>query len=945
MTPRSARNTAEDILAWFRATVEATRVQSNDDAVCLIQAASDSRQPPRLSCPQMLRSVNAIGVGESSDGPLLSSKLQQIASVPHADVKLGKARTPRRALSLVRSFGKSSDLMEPSDDAWHSNLVCTRQPRMAVVLVNGLLVGDSSMLYRFMVLLSIFAVSTPCMGQLPIVNRIGTSGGVEFRVGNVDVNADIVDQVAKVQMAQTFKNVSRRTLETQFLFPLPDGVAINGLTLIVDGKELPGELKPKDQARREYEAIVRKQKDPALLEYMGQGLFRTSVFPIPAGQERRVEIRYTQVLKSDTGLVDFTLPLGTVKHTGRPIDQLSITVRIKSKGELKNVYSPTHDFDITRANDNKAVCKLTLKNVTQPSDTRLLYGVRGGEFGMNLISYQPDDSTEQGYFMLLASPKVKTKKGQAIPKTVLFVVDRSGSMSGEKIDQAKSSLRLMINQLGPQDTFNIVSYSSEVATFRPELELVSDETRKAALSYVEDIYSGGGTNINDALKAALQQLQDNDRPTYVLFFTDGLPTVGVKNENAIAASVKQANKVNARIFSFGVGYDVNSRLLDRLSKEQRGHSIYVKPAEDIEVAASNLFQKVSSPAMTDIAINFSGANYDESGKLVTRVYPSELADMFRGEQLIVVGRYRKSTPVKVTLKGKVAGKSREMKLETTFGDSDETRHNQFVESVWATRRIGEIIDELDLKGQNKELVNELVALSLKHGIMTPYTSFLADENQSFSDRDHLLTEARSRSQRGLSVTSGFGGFSQRLYKAELKGASQAQQGGYSDAAESADEALSQLGSSSGNAPGRRSGFSPSPGGGGGAIGGSFGVGGGGVGGVGGGGRGRGLAQPSPARSDDDAEEGQGNSRQKVAQRVRRIGTKTFYWKNNEWQDSDYGTVKADEQKKITEVKQFSDEYFKLSQLNKGRYSKYLTVTEPLLIRIDGTNYRIVPPKK
>lgn len=787
------------------------------------------------------------------------------------------------------------------------------------------------MLYRFMVLLAIVAVSTPSMAQVPVVNRIGTRGTVEFRVSNVEVNADIADQVAKVQMAQTFKNVSRRTLETQFLFPLPDGVAINGLTLIVDGKELTGELKPKDQARREYEAIVRKQKDPALLEYMGQGLFRTSVFPIPAGQERRVEIRYTQVLKSDTGLVDFTLPLGTVKHTGQPIDQLSITVRIKSKDELKNVYSPTHDFDITRANDNKAVCKLTLKNVSQPSDTRLMYGVRGGEFGMNLISYKPDAPDEQGYFMLLASPKVKTKKKQVIPKTVLFVVDRSGSMSGQKIDQAKSSLRLMINQLGPQDTFNIVSYSSEVDTFRPELELVNDETRTAAMSYVEDIYSGGGTNINDALKTALQQLQDNDRPTYVLFFTDGLPTVGIKNENEIAASVKQANTVNARIFSFGVGYDVNSRLLDRLSKEQRGSSIYVKPAEDIEVAASNLFQKVSAPAMTDIAISFSGAKHDGPGKLVTRIYPSELADMFRGEQLIVVGRYRKSTPVKVTLKGKVAGKSREMKLESTFGNSDETRQNQFVESLWATRRIGEIIDELDLKGKNKELVNELVALSLKHGIMTPYTSFLADENLSFGDRSRLLTEARNRSERGLSVTSGFSGFSQRMYKAELKRASQAKPGDYSIAAESADMAL-QLGSSSGNSPARAPGYSN-----------GFGSGrGGGLGGGGLGGGGRGLATPGSAKN--DGEEGRKNTRKKVAQRVRRIGTKTFYWKNNEWQDSEYGTVNAEEQTKITEVKQFSDEYFKLSQLNKGRYSKYLALTEPLLIRISGTNYRIVPPK-
>jgi Ca-activated chloride channel family protein len=798
------------------------------------------------------------------------------------------------------------------------------------------------MFTRLTLLLTMFAFTTSAMGQVPIViRRPGPPPGVEFRIGNVEVNADIVDQVAKVQMAQTFKNVSRRTLETQFLFPLPDGVAINGLTLIVDGKELPGVLKPKDQARREYEAIVRKQKDPALLEYMGQGLFRTSVFPIPPGQERRVEIRYTQVLNSDSGLIDFTLPLGTVKHTGQPIDKLNITVRIKSKDELKNIYSPTHDFDITRANDNKAVCRLTLKNVTQPDDTRLLYGVRGGEFGMNLISYQPEDKGEQGYFMLLASPKVKTKNGQVIPKTVLFVVDRSGSMSGEKIEQAKSSLRLMINQLGRRDTFNIVSYASEVDLFRPELELVSDDTRKAALSYVEDIYSGGGTNINDALTLAFNQLQDNDRPTYVLFFTDGLPTVGVKNENAIAAGVDQANKVNARLFSFGVGYDVNSRLLDRLSKEQRGYSVFVKPTEDIEVAAGNLFRKVSAPAMTSVRLTFAGAKYDKPGKLVTRTYPGELTDLFRGEQLIVVGRYRKSTPVKVTLTGMVAGKSREMKLETNFGDSDKTRRNQFVETLWATRRIGEIIDELDLQGQNKELVNELVALSLKHGIMTPYTSFLADENLSLRDRDRLLTEARTRAERGLSVATGSGGFLQRSYKSQLKRASRARSKGIQDAAEEADSALSRFGGSTPmggstlNGRGRDSKYGDSISGRGGRTQATPSLGGGGLGGA------RGLGQ-NDAFGDAG---GKDESKRTVAQRVRRIGTKTFYWKNNEWQDSEYGTLKEDAQKKIIEVEQFSDDYFKLSQLGNGRYSKYLTVTEPLLVRIDGKNYRIVPPQK
>ncbi|MCR9202337.1 MAG: VIT domain-containing protein, partial [Planctomycetaceae bacterium] len=563
-----------------------------------------------------------------------------------------------------------------------------------------------------------------------------------FKVSNVEVNADIDDQVATVQIAQTFQNVTSRTLETQFVFPLPEDAAISALTLIVDGKELTGELKPRGEARKIYEDIVRRQKDPALLEFVDHGVFRTSVFPVPAGKSRRVEIRYRQLLKSDSGLVDFGLPMGSVRHCSLPVDRLKVAVRVNTQKELKNIYSPTHDFDIDRVTAKKASCKLELTSVSKPDDIRLLFGTRGSDVGMDLVTFKPEGD-EQGYFMLLASPRVKTKKDAVIPKTVVFVVDRSGSMAGEKLEQAKASLNYMISSLGEKDTFNIVSYSSDVDAFKPELEVVTSETRKEALGYVEDLYSGGGTNIDEALKTSLSMLKDKKRPTYVLFFTDGLPTVGNTKETTIAAHAKQANAVQARVFSFGVGYDVNSRLLDRLSSDHRGTSVYVKPEQDVEVASTSLFRKVSSPAMTALKIQFASEKIETSGKLVNRVYPAELPDLFFGEQLVVVGRYRKPGDVSVTLTGDVAGKARSMKVNAQLGDSSNTSRNTFVEELWATRRIGQIIDELDLNGQNKELIDELVALSLKHGIMTPYTSDITymDRHLSKGTRSEALAEA------------------------------------------------------------------------------------------------------------------------------------------------------------------------------------------------------------
>lgn len=775
-------------------------------------------------------------------------------------------------------------------------------------------------------------LSCPCFGQIAIVrNRVTseTAAAREFRVSNVDVNADIKEQVATVQIAQTFQNISKRTLETQFLFPLPEGAAINGLTLIVDGKELTGELKPKGEARQIYEEIVRRQRDPALLEYMDRGLFKTSVFPIPAGQTRRVEIRYTQLLNNDSGIVDFTLPLGLTRHSQKSIEKMSVTVRVKSNDELKNIYSPTHSFKIDRPDENRATRRLTLNHVREPDDVRLLYGTRGSDIGINLVTYQPEKD-QQGYFLLLATPRVKAQKNTVIPKTVLFVVDRSGSMSGEKIKQAKASLVYMINSLRKHDTFNVISYSSEVELFRPELELVTDKTRKAALRYVDDIYSGGGTNINAALTTALGQLKDSQRPNYVLFLTDGLPTIGVKGEKEISENVTMANKVKARVFSFGVGFDVNSRLLDRLSRDQRGTSVYVKPEEDIEVAASSLFKKVSAPAMTDLKIRFINESH-KSGKLVNRMSPGDLPDLFRGEQLIIVGRYKKSMPVTVELTGVVADKSQSLTLDTRFGDSASTRRNGFVESLWATRRIGEIIDQLDLNGQNKELVDELVALSLQHGIMTPYTSFLAEENVSLNDRSRLLTEAQGRSERGLSMASGRRGFVQREFKKSLQNSS-----------------LSAGGSDSGKMHTSQFGLQatvPQA-----------------TGGLGGGGFGYGGRQSGantlPGLPAGKASAGLGlitasdlpgrvveSETAPKRRRIKRVSTRTFYWKNNEWQDSVLATLdKKPEDKDIIKVVQFSDEYFALTKIDKGRYSKFLTMSEPVLIHINGKTYRIVPPK-
>jgi Ca-activated chloride channel family protein len=626
-------------------------------------------------------------------------------------------------------------------------------------------------------LLLLSAMSLPCLAQVVIIDgrwpRIPhphprpVPVQADCRIRSVDVNADIQDQAATVRVTQVFQNPSSSPMEAQAFFPLPPGAAVSGLTLVVDGKEMTGRLLNKDEARRIYEEVVRRRRDPALLEYIGRDLFQTSVFPVPPNGQSTVHIRYSQLLKKDSGLVDFQLPLGTAKHSAKPVESLTVAVNIAAPAPIRTVYSPTHQVDISRSDATHAVSKLRLNNVTTSDDFRVLYSTDAGPVGLNVLSYKP--ANEEGYFVLLATPDTKADRAARLPKTMVFVCDRSGSMSGKKMEQAKAALQFLVRQLDPADTFNIVAYDSDVQSFRPELQRADPATIHAALAWVDTQAAGGGTNIDAALRTGLGMLTDASRPNYVFFLTDGQPTEGERAEERIAANAVQSNKVKARLFVFGVGFDVNSRLLDRLSSGLRGQSVYVRPNENIEAPVSALYAKVGSPVLTDVAVDIQ-----LDGGSTSRVYPRQMPDLFRGDQLVLAGRYSKSGASKISLTGSAAGRKQTHTFHANFAESSTTETNSFVARLWAIRRIGEIIDQLDLHGRNQELVDELVALSQRHGIMTPYTSFLADENVNLSDRRRNADHAARSAAEQLNEVSGVAAFAQREQKGQLLNATNVQ---------------------------------------------------------------------------------------------------------------------------------------------------------------------------
>ncbi len=291
-----------------------------------------------------------------------------------------------------------------------------------------------------------------------------------------------------------------------------EAAAISGLTLLVDGQELAGKLHPKDEARRIYENIVRQRKDPALLEYVGQGLYQTSVFPIPAGAERRVEIRYSQLLKKDTGLIEVLLPLGTAKQHQRAIERVAVKLRLETSEPLKTIFSPTHTLEVSRTDDRHASVQLNLAQVARPDDLRLFFNTTGNPVGLSVLSYKPRDN-EDGYFALLATPDWQPPAAaQRVPRTMLYVFDRSGSMSGAKFEQAKQALKFLVQQLQPEDTFNIVAYDSVVEAFRPELQKGDEAGRNAALAFVDGLFAGGSTNISGALGTASNWRETRNGP-------------------------------------------------------------------------------------------------------------------------------------------------------------------------------------------------------------------------------------------------------------------------------------------------------------------------------------------------------------------------------------------------------------------------------------------------
>src|SRR6266508_1313809 len=539
-------------------------------------------------------------------------------------------------------------------------------------------------------------------------------------IKSIKIETKISSQVATTHVEQIFRNDTDATLEGTYFFPIPEQASITEFAIWDGDRRLVGEVRSREEARRIYDEIVRRQRDPGLLEYAGKDLFQASIFPILPHADKKIELTYTQVLQAESGSVAYLYPLGVGRQIAQ-IGSVSGRVQLESKDPLRNIYSPSHAIDVKHFDGRHASVSFESESGKEPIDFQLFYGISQEDFGVSLVTSR--EAGKDGYFLLMISPKEDWSEKEYTAKDIVFVLDTSGSMAeAGKMEKARAALLYGVRILRPQDRFNIISFAGEERLMESRMITADEQGRKRGEVFAESLRPVGGTNINQALLAAIEQFESSNRPKILVFMTDGLPTVGITNTEQIVGNAGRARTPGVRIFTFGVGYDVNTALLDKLAAENGGVADYVEPKEDLEVKVSNFFAKVSYPVLTDLKLDMAGVETD-------LVYPRALPDLFRGSQITLIGRYRNSIDmdfVRLQLGGNTNGAGKKVFYNNLrFPMREDT--NDFLPRLWATRRVGWLMEQVRTNGEPQELRDEIVDLGTRYGIVTPYTSYLALE--------------------------------------------------------------------------------------------------------------------------------------------------------------------------------------------------------------------------
>jgi len=599
----------------------------------------------------------------------------------------------------------------------------------------------------------------------------------KIEITKVSAMVDILETTAVTTIEFEMRNTSRRRQEAELIMPVPDGAVVRGFAYDGPGGEITAKVLPKEQAKRIYQQLVSKIRDPALVEFIGYNLIRSSVFPVEPRGSQKIRLTYEHLLEVDGNRVDYFLPRTESLQYNVPWD---IKVTIKSKRPISTVYSPTHklvgmkQLDLKSMSEKKGPIVVTVENtngITEPGPFRLSYLFQENGVTASMFTY-PDAKVGGGYFLLLAGLPVDVHTDgdePAIKRELTIVIDRSGSMRNEKIAQVKEAALQIIAGLKKGEAFNVCIYNNTTQWFSKKPVIKTSETEKAAKKYIEGVTATGGTNIYKALEEALAQEPVKGMLPIVLFLTDGLPTVGNTSEVDIRNLAAKSNPHKRRVFTFGVGVDVNAPLLEKIADITRAKAEFVLPKEDVEVKVGRVFARLTGPVLADVEMDVVKANGEPALGRTRDILPEKLPDMFEGDQLVLLGQYVGKKPVTFKIRGNYLGKKRSFKFAFEFDKAN--LRNGFVPRLWASRKIAQLIDDVRQMGAEpgcstndpkaKELIDEIVRLSTEFGILTEYTAFLAREGTNLASMDEISGSARDvLEKRAMRVRSGYGGVNQ-----------------------------------------------------------------------------------------------------------------------------------------------------------------------------------------
>ena len=532
-----------------------------------------------------------------------------------------------------------------------------------------------------------------------------------FTVVSQQVDVSIIDQVATTTLVQVFRNDGPAPVGGTYRLPLGERTSVQEYAFWVDGRRVVSRIEAKGDAKQEFEGAQRRGEDAALLEQLDLNTFTARFTELQPRETRRFEVVTSELLPYEAGLVRFSHPLDYASTGLPPVDELLVRVRIADSKPIKGITHSTFATTEQRLR-GELIVESVVRGAVPDKDFELEYQLESQDFGLAFRTF--DDGDDDGYFVAMVAPQEETDDQAIVRKDVAFVFDVSGSMSGTKIDQARTALKGCLNLMNPGDGLYIVAFNDALNPLSNGIQELDSTKRVEATRFVDGLQAGGGTNIHDAMLSALDKLEGSERPTALVFLTDGH---GSRRPAEVLEMVSNQNpEGRTRIFTFGVGDSLNASFLERMGTENRGGYTAIDGSVAIDTVVGPFYSRISKPVLTDLELDFGDSI------IANRTYPAVMPDVYKGQRLVITGRYRGTGPSTLRVTGRIAGEERELALPVVFGGPNG---QPWVGRLWGKRRAEHLMGEIRMYGETPEAKDEVVALSTQWQFATQYTSLVA----------------------------------------------------------------------------------------------------------------------------------------------------------------------------------------------------------------------------